>query len=59
MKIHIKHGELRDELVVEEEDLEETEHISINKVLEIFQSIPIEVKELKRIIKSDDATYGK
>lgn len=57
IKVHIKHGELRDDSVVEEEDLKETKNMSINKVFEICQSIYRAVKEHKRIIKELSLLY--
>lgn len=48
MKVHIKHGELRVDPVVEEEDLEKLKNIWIIKVFEICQSIAKEVNKLKR-----------
>lgn len=59
MKVLIKHGELRDDSVVEEKDLEETEKIYINKVFEICQRIAKYVGKIKRIITRNDDAYGK
>lgn len=58
-KVHIKYGELMDEPMVKEEDLEETENASKNKVYEICQSIAKDVDKLKRFIKRNDNAYGK
>lgn len=58
-KVHIKYGELRDEPMVKEEDLEETENASKNKFYEICQSIAKDVDKLKRFIKRNDNAYGK
>lgn len=48
MKVLIKHGELREDLMVEEEALEKSYDITITKVMEIFQNIAIYVKEIKK-----------